>query len=175
VNYASKKPFVNKRRAVSNIIGSLVVLAVVASIGSVILFQGLNQINAFNYELTFFDEAKNQELREDIIFQHVRFINGTTDVELYLANIGTVESTIASVVMIHNPSQELVLNWVAPTDSTIQIDSSKMLIIEADLTPLGATNWDENGLSDDEYKISITTSKGNFFPSGGKVVKPWNT
>jgi flagellin-like protein len=163
-----------KRRGVSNIIGSLVVLAVVASIGSVILFQGLNQINAFNYDLTFFDEGKNQELREDIIFQHVRFVNGTSDVELYLSNIGTVESTITSVVMIHNDSQELVLNWVAPTNSTIQLDSSKMLIFEADLTPLGVTDWNDTDL-DDEYKISITTSKGNFFPSGGKVVKPWNT
>jgi len=42
-----------KRRGVSQIIGSLIVLAVVASVGSVILFQGLNQINAFNYSLTF--------------------------------------------------------------------------------------------------------------------------
>ena len=38
----------NKRPAVSQIIGSLIVLAIVASIGSVILFQGLNQINKFD-------------------------------------------------------------------------------------------------------------------------------
>jgi flagellin-like protein len=171
---SQKKLSMNKRRGVSNIIGSLVVLAVVASIGSVILFQGLNQINAFNYDLTFFDETKNQELREDIIFQHVRFINGTTNVELYLSNIGTVESTITSVVMIHNPSQELVLNWVAPSNSTIQLDSSKMLNFTATNLPGGVSDWNDTDL-DDEYKISITTSKGNFFPSGGKVVKPWNT
>ena len=77
----------NKRRGVSNIIGSLIVLALVASVGSVILFQGPGQINAFNYDLTFFDTTKNNELREDIILEHFRFVNGTEDVEIYLANI----------------------------------------------------------------------------------------
>jgi len=40
------------RRAISQIMGSVVILGVVTSIGSVILFNGMNQINAF--KLRFF-------------------------------------------------------------------------------------------------------------------------
>jgi len=68
VKYGFSNFTLKKRRGVSQIIGSLIVLAVVASVGSVILFQGLNQINAFNYSLTFFDREHNEALREDILF-----------------------------------------------------------------------------------------------------------
>ena len=38
-----------KRRAVSQIIGSLAMMAIVAAVGSVVVFQGLNGIQAFRY------------------------------------------------------------------------------------------------------------------------------
>ena len=117
-----KKMSIKNRRGVSQIIGSLIVLALVASVGSVILFQGLNQINVFSYDLSFYDRTKNEEIREDLIVQHVRFEPGTTDVEIYLGNIGTVDSTISSVTMIHNESQEMVLAGACQAN-TISCDS----------------------------------------------------
>jgi len=82
VSHDSSQLLLKKRRAVSNIIGSLIVLALVASVGSVILFQGLNQINAFNYDLTLHDKERVNEIREDIIFQHVRFEPDNNDLIL---------------------------------------------------------------------------------------------
>ena len=79
-----QKNSIKNRRGVSNIIGSLIVLAIVASVGSVILFQGLNQINAFNYDLTLHDKEHVNELREDIIFEHVRFDTTGTGKDLVL-------------------------------------------------------------------------------------------
>ena len=99
------------RRGVSQIIGSLIVLAVVASVGSVILFQGLNQINAFNHDLSFHDREYNEALREDILFEHVRFDPSTNDLVLYLANIGSIDSSIASVTVVKIDTQELILDW----------------------------------------------------------------
>ena len=184
-----KKFSLNKRRGVSNIIGSLIVLALVASVGSIILFQGLNQINTFNYDLTFFDKTKNAELREDVIFEHVRFDNSTgneKNVELYLANIGTVPATIISVTMIHIESQEIVLAWdnVEPSETndntaTIQLDSNKIITLTADLlcpAPCVDPEWNDDYYRTSKYSLSITTSKGNFFPpNSGHIVEPWNT
>ena len=111
MNYGFSNFTLKKRRGVSQIIGSLIVLAVVASVGSVILFQGLNQINAFNYSLTFFDREHNQALREDILFEHVKFeLNSDCQCELilYLANIGSIDSTIASITVVKIDTQELI-------------------------------------------------------------------
>ena len=119
--YGHKKSPLTRRRAVSQIIGSLVVLAIVASIGSVILFQGLNQINLFSHDLTLHDREHNEALREDILFEHIRFDPDSANIELYLANIGSIDSTIDSVTMVKIDTQDLILKWAdAPaTEATI--------------------------------------------------------
>jgi len=161
-----------KRRGVSQIIGSLIVLAIVASIGSVILFQGLNQINAFNHDLSFHDREYNEALREDILFEHVKFDPNSTNMTLYLANIGSIDSTIASVTVVKIDTQELVLGWedVSPINGTIPIEDHTILILNANLQ--GNPMWNSTGYNSTDYKISITTSKGNFFST---VATPYDT
>ena len=176
-----KRLSMKNRRGVSNIIGSLIVLAIVASVGSVILFQGLNQIQTFNHDLSFYDKAKNAKLQENLIFEHVRFDNSTlSDVEIYLANIGTVDATVSTVLMIHIESQELILDWET-TNSTgaafapIQLDQNQKLTFTAILDcppPCVDPEWNDPYYVDSEYRISITTSRGNFVPT---IASPWNT
>jgi len=179
VNYGFSNFSLKKRRGVSQIIGSLIVLAVVASVGSVILFQGLNQINAFNYSLTFHDREHNEALREDILFEHVRFDPNTNDLVLYLANIGSIDSTIASVTVVNLDSQELLLAW-APVNATVNPENPTGLILIDDhivlhtnVTSLNGTqNWNQTYYKTTDYKISISTSKGNFFD---EVRSPFNS
>jgi len=189
VPHGPRKLSTKNRRGVSQIIGSLIVLAIVASVGSVILFQGLNQINAFNHDLSFYDQNRNAKLQEDLIFEHIRFDNSTaSDVEIYLANIGTNELTVSTVVMIHIESQEIVLAWET-TDSTgdifttIQVDENQKITLTAtlDCPPISpvpslpdclVAEWDDPYYQFSEYRISITTSRGNFEPW---LATPWNT
>ena len=163
--HVSKKLSMKNRRGVSQIIGSLIVLAVVASVGSVILFQGLNQIQAFNHDLSFHDREYNQALRESILIEHVRFDPNTSDLILYLANIGSIDTTIASVTVVKVDTQELILAWedVPAINGTILIEDHKIITLDANLL-LGTQQWNstEYGGSNSTYKISITTSKGNF-------------
>src|SRR3989338_3726009 len=111
-----------KRRAISQVMGSVVILGVVASVGSVVLFNGMNQINAFSYDLSFYDKPKNEAYREKMMFEHVRFETG-----------------------------------------------SDPIILDANLNPF---TWDDSTYRTSEYRISITTSKGNFFST---VASPYNT
>jgi hypothetical protein len=161
--YGHKKSSLKRRRAVSQIIGSLVVLAIVASIGSVILFQGLNQINLFSHDLTLHDREHNEALREDILFEHIRFDPDSTNIELYLANIGSIDSTIDSVTMVKIDTQDLILKWAdAPaTEATIQIEDHQLILLPAELN--GETQWNSTKFKDSNYKITVSTSKGNFF------------
>lgn len=158
-----------KRRAVSQVMGSVVILGVVTSIGSVVLFNGMNQINAFSYDLSFHDKPKNEAYREKIMFEHVRFEPGTDQIILYLANIGTTESTIESITVVQLDTQNILIDWEG-VSSTIQIkESSDPIVFNANLNSL---TWNDPIYLNSEYKISITTSKGNFFST---IASPFNT
>ena len=164
MRYVHPKLFLKKRRGVSQIIGSLVVLAIVASIGSVILFQGLNQINLFSHDLSFHDREHNESLREDLIFEHVRFDPNSNKIDLYLANIGSIESTISSVSVVKIDSQELILGWadVPAVNATIQIEDHNKIPITTELSQ-GTQIWNSTDYQTSNYKITISTTKGNFF------------
>ena len=167
----TSKYFPKNRRAVSQIMGSLMALAIVTSIGSVLLFNGMSQINAFNYDVSFHDRTKNEAYRENLIFEHVRFEPLTKQVTLYLTNTGSTESSIGSITVVQLDTQKILVNW-EDVNSTIQIkDSSDPINLTANIT---SSNW-QNHLSlypDAEYEISITTSKDNFFST---VARPFNT
>ena len=159
-----------KRRAISQVMGSVVILGVVTSIGSVVLFNGMNQINAFSYDLSFHDKPKNEAYREKLMFEHVRFEPGTDQIILYLANIGTTESTIESITVVQLDTQNILVDWEEGVSSTIQIkESTDPIFLNANI---GTHTWNEPSYFDSKYKISITTSKGNFFST---VASPFNT
>ncbi len=161
------------RRGISNIIGSLIVLAIVASVGSVILFQGLNQIAAFNHDLTLHDAQRNLALREDVLFEHVWFDLTGKNVTLYLANIGSTDTTIATVTIVKIGTQELILRENIFAGNTILLEDHIELNVTANLPDGIDGEWqDDYYFNSTAYKISITTSKGNFFTT---VATPPNT
>ena len=162
------------RRGVSQIIGSLMILALVAAVGSVILFQGLNQINAFNQELTIHDTERNLALREGVLFEHVWFDSAGTNVILYLANIGTTDTTIATVTIVKIDTQELILREEI-LDGTIYLeDHIALTLFNADLSDFTGTDpfWSDPYYDALPYKISVVTSKGNFYTT---IAEPPNT
>lgn len=169
MKYVQPSNSLKKRRAISQIMGSVVLLGVVTSIGSVVLFNGMNQINAFTYDLSFHDKAKNEAYRESLMFEHVRFEPGTNQIILYLANTGTIESTIESLTVVQLDTQNILVDW-EDVSSTIKIkESSEPITINANLNSL---TWNDPVYLDSKYQISITTSKGNFFTT---IASPFNT
>ena len=156
--------------------GSLVILGVVTSVGSVILFNGMDSISAFTYELSFHEKSKNLMHREDIIFEHVRFVPNTDNIAIDLVNIGTIDSTISTITILKIDNQEIIANWV-DVNQSIQIkDNQKITLDDVDdseilLTPLTAI-WNDANYLNSEYKISLTTTRGNFFTT---VASPFNT
>ncbi|NIP62907.1 MAG: hypothetical protein GWN01_09605 [Nitrosopumilaceae archaeon] len=156
--------------------GNLVVLGIVSSIGSVILFHGLDEINAFSYDLSFHDSTRNDGLREDIVFEHIYFKPGSDDVEISLLNVGSIDSTLDRITIVKSDTQEIIVDrkdvgsLASPDDSLITINGEKTILITT--TALGSSNWDDPYYVDSEYKISLTTSRNNFFST---VAVPFNT
>jgi len=134
----------------------------------------MESISAFTYDLSFHEKSKNQLHREDIIFEYIRFVPTTDTLEIDLLNIGTVESTISTVTILKIDNQEIIANWVDVNQSIQMKDNQKITLIGPSeielLNPPGAT-WDHTNYLNSEYKISLTTTRGNFFTT---VVSPYN-
>lgn len=175
MRHAFSKFPVKNRRAVSQIIGSIVILGIVSSVGSVILFNGMNSISAFTYDLSFHEKSKNQIHREDIIFEHIRFVPNDDNIEIDLLNIGTVETTVTNITILKIDTQEIIANWIdvtepvpMKTNKKIILDNSNIVLTNGIVTQ----TWDDAYYVDGKYKISLTTVKGNFFTT---VASPFNT
>lgn len=176
VKIVRSNSILKNRRAVSQVMGSVVIMGIVSSIGSVILFNGMDSISAFTYDLSFHEASKNQIHREDIVFEHVRFEPNTDNLEIDLANIGTVESTIASITILNIDNQEIITNWVN-VDQTIQLKDNQQIVLDVlddseILLIQGSGTWNDAAYVDSEYRISLTTTRGNFFTT---VASPFNT
>jgi len=171
----SSKLLLKNRRAVSQIMGSIVILGVVTSVGSVILFNGLENISAFTYDLSFHEKSKNQLHREDIIFEYVRFEPNTDNITIDLLNIGTVESTISTITILKIDNQEIIVNWV-DVNQSIQIKDNQRITLDdvddSEIMLTGTGIWNDANYLNSEYKISLTTTKGNFFTT---IASPFNT
>ena len=155
--------------------GSIVILGVVTSVGSVILFNGLENISAFTYDLSFHEKSKNQLHREDIIFEYVRFEPNTDNITIDLLNIGTVESTISTITILKIDNQEIIVNWV-DVNQSIQIKDNQRITLDdvddSEIILTGTGIWNDDNYRYSEYKISLTTTKGNFFTT---IASPFNT
>jgi len=161
------------RRAVSQIVGSLLMVAIVATIGSVILFQALGGINTFNNIVSGFASTKKDSTGERILIEHVRFQQGPgiidcpsqTCVEVWFRNTGITSAKIASIKIINIDTQALVLNkdGVNLDLPAKSIDSKKYVSADFIVVP-----FDPNA----KYKISAVTQSGNAF---NKITGSYNT
>jgi len=147
-------------------------LAIVVPLGTVLLVNGTTQINAFNNEMSSSLVWNTQGIREELIFEHIRFDPPTGDVTISLRNTGSVETIIDRVTLVNMTNQKILFKidgMSAFVPITISIKSSTDITINAN--PEGGS-WNSASIIEKEYKISIITSRGNFFDT---VARPYNT
>jgi len=156
------------RRAVSQIVGTLFMLAIVVPVGTVIVTKGLNQVGEINNRLASGITLENEKGQEDIVFEHIRFDPVGKQVTISIRNVGTTESTINKVTIVKTETQELIVN-----DQNISLNAQpKVALTISETGNISATQWDDPLYRDSEYKVAITTEKGNFFEISAR---PFNT
>jgi len=168
-----------KRKGISTVIGTLFMLAVVTAVGSVLFIQGVQGINSFNTFLgVFSEETDSESIHESILIEHVRFTPTSKDVEIWLRNNGVERVGIDRITMVNVETQDLIIN----KDLTEDIFGEQLLkitITGGDVTlPKSCLDWNSGScansvvLSADEFRISVTSSRGNSFET---VAIPFNT
>jgi hypothetical protein len=179
------KKFVNnsaillkKRRGLSQIMGGLLMLAIVVPLGSVVLFSGITEITAFNNSMSNTVEYQNNAIREDLVFEHIRFEPNSKVVTISALNTGSVEIVVDRITLVNMTNQEILFDIYSVgtfVPIVLQIQNSSDIDIVADLDRYGSTlyNWEDGeNPTNWEYRISIITARGNFFDT---VARPYNT
>ncbi|MCH7562062.1 MAG: hypothetical protein IIC67_12010, partial [Thaumarchaeota archaeon] len=104
-----------------------------------------------------------------------RFEPNTDNIAITLANIGTVESTISTITILKIDNQEIIVNWV-DVNQSIQIKDNQRITLDdvddSEIMLTGTGIWNDPNYLNSEYKISLTTTKGNFFTT---IASPFNT
>ena len=108
------KNILARRKGISQIIGSLFMLAIVVPIGTVILSQGLYEITDFNKFLSTSGDQGIAAVQEDIIFEHIRFEPTGDQVTISVRNISPVESFIEKITIVRMAVQPEILTMTAP-------------------------------------------------------------
>ena len=179
------KKFVNnasvplkERRGLSQIMGGLLMLAIVVPLGTVVLFSGITEITAFNNSMSNTVEYRNNGIQEDLVFEHVRFDPNSKQVTISAFNTGSVEIIVDRITLVNMSNQDILFKMDSVSSFVpvvLGVQNSTNIDIEADLLRYGnplftwgdgedPTNW--------EYKISIITARGNFFDT---IARPYNT
>lgn len=159
-----------KHRALSQIITTLILVAIVTSIGSVVLFRGLDIVNTFSINIDILDKNRLEGVQEDLVIENVRFRNVNEPliqnrVEILITNFGNVPTSISSITITESSSQKLIYDDRNILDEDLQILSSK------NFTLMTQRNFD-SAYADEQYVISILTSRGNLFT---KFTTPFNS
>lgn len=153
-----------RRRAVSQIIGTLIMLGVVSVAGGVLFVKGLQVLTDFNAAVSAEANSATEKIQEKIEITHVRFHKDNSNVNknatIYLRNTGQVEADIVSLKILNRDEQTLDC-CTTFTSSTLQIQDP------AQITVTLANTWSAS----DDYKISIVTARDNTFT---KFVRPPN-
>ena len=162
-----------KRRGVSQIMGGLLMLAIVVPLGSVVLFSGITEITAFNNSLSNTIEYRNNGIQEDLVFEHIRFEPNSKMVTISALNTGSSEIVVDRITLVNMTNQKFLFKIDSVSSFVplvLQVQNSTDIDITANFA---GTDWSDSGDPTKwEYRISIITARGNFFDT---VARPYNT
>jgi hypothetical protein len=166
---SNSKDWFSRRRAISQIVGSLFMLAIVVPVGSVILSQGLYEVADFQRLLSVSRDQGIDTIQEDIVFEHIRFEPNGNKVIVSVRNISSIESSIDRMTIVKINTQDLLV-YEDGLSFSLQLKDDKDIIVDANLAFTG--QWNDPNYKDGDYKISLTTIRGNFFDT---IARPFNT
>lgn len=153
------------RKGISNVIASLFFLSIVVAFGSIVLFNGITGINAFNLSLVPYQGDTTNANLESILIEHVRFDPNSNNVNIYVRNTGKIAFTINSIKMTKIDTQELIINdgsisqQVQPgTIVSVVENNFNLQTIHSGST---SNTWSDSYYSSSAYNISLVTTRGN--------------
>ena len=171
-------------RGISQIVGSLFMLAIVTVIGISLLFTGLDNINQFRDFLVASSFEQDTTFREDLMIDHIRFdpADGSSELNIWIRNVDSVPTTIEAITVVKVDTQDLLLN---DNDVFTQLLGHDVVLFTYDdesdpeltlpddcLDGSGEDGWTDPDCESSQYTVSATTIQGSFVQ---EVARPFGT
>ena len=169
MNFIKKSIVTKKRRAVSQVIGALFGLAIVATFGSVLVIQGVQGVENFTAFLNIFEETEAKSAQEVFIIEHVKF-NATAadndhdeEIDIWVRNTGKIDITIDRISIVKIDTQELIVNTEGINQNIFQKEIRQIRFTSTNVTmptSCSCQDWEDvfrlEGPS--EYRVTVTTT-----------------
>ncbi|MBI3254171.1 MAG: hypothetical protein HYZ56_05715 [Nitrosopumilales archaeon] len=156
---------IKKRRAVSQAIGALFALAIVAVFGSVLVIQGVQGVQNFTSFLNIFEETEAKSAQEVFIVEHVKFNSTETyvNIDIWVRNTGKIDITIDKISIVKIDSQELIVSTEGIGKNIFQREVKQISFTSANVTmPTSCvcSDWEDvfRLEGSKEYRITVTTT-----------------
>ena len=162
MNFIKKSIVTKKRRAVSQVIGALLALAIVTVFGSVLVIQGVQGIENFTAFLNIFEETESKSAQEVFIVEHVRFDPTGKEIKIWVRNTGKIDIKIDRISVVKINSQELIYSEEELDEDVFQKEFTEITLSGSDVTLPSSgspTTWQGvyNTEGSTEYRITVTT------------------
>ena len=164
MNFIKKSIVTKKRRAVSQVIGALLALAIVATFGSVLLIQGVQGVQNFTSFLDIFEETESKSAQEVFIVEHVKFNSTNQEIDVWVRNTGKIDIIIDKISIVKINSQELIASEDEINKAIFQKEVRQITFTSANVTMpsiscSSCSTWQIvfNTEGSTEYRITVTT------------------
>ena len=176
MNFIKKNIVTKKRRAVSQAIGALLALAIVATFGSVLLIQGVQGVQNFTSFLDILEETESKSAQEVFIVEHVKFNATASDnahdeeIDIWIRNTGKIDIIIDRISIVKIDTQELIVNKENINQDVFQKEVRQITLSNTDVIiptvtclasspPVTCASWKDvfNNEGSAEYRITVTT------------------
>ena len=167
MRFLKKSIVIKKRRAVSQVIGALMALAIVATFGTILLIQGVQGVENFTSFLNIFQETGAKSAQEVFVVEHVRFTPGTDAIEIWVRNTGKIDVVIDKVSIVKINSQELIVSTDGINKNVFQknatriqfYSSANVTMPNVPCSPPTCTTWQKvyNAEGSGSYRITVST------------------
>ena len=155
-----------KRRGISEVTGSVIMLGIVGTIAALVLTFGLTSIYDFNTFLIDVDVSESA-LKERLIINNVDFTADGTTVTIHVRNVGLNQLQIESISIINIATQDVILLYNDPNNTQTFIVLPKTKFSTPALENTGGCTFSDtaplSGCAAANYVITIVTSRGNIF------------
>ena len=149
-----------KRRGVSEVTGSVIMLGIVGAISALILTSGLSAVTNFQQFLIDVDLTE-EFLEERFIVEFVDFTPGGLTVDIYVRNIGVNLVTIHSISIVETSDQNFIL--LQNTDAFLIQPRSRTVITTDDVTGCASFGSGTDCILNKTYRITLVTDRGNIY------------
>jgi len=151
-----------KRRGISEVTGSVIMLGIVGAISALILTSGLSAVTNFSQFLIDVDLTE-EFLDERFVVEFVEFKDGTKNLDIHVRNIGLNAVTISSISIVDISSQNQIhLPDVTLSNNIIQPRTKEVIPI-TNATCSVNFGASPNVCTDTTYKITLVTDRGNIY------------